>query len=93
VHIRVELDLAVTSILGTVVIGRHLGGQLRAHFHLARTKRPTEHAASHVGSTFHHNLQFKSVSTLYTPSPNMPKKSAAHRKKVDEAVRILNTTT
>jgi len=36
VHIRVELDLAVTSLLGTIVIRRHLGVQLCAHFHLAR---------------------------------------------------------
>jgi len=36
---RVELDLSVTSLLGTVVIQRHVGvgGQLCAHFHLART--------------------------------------------------------
>ena len=31
---RVELDVTVTSLLGTIVIRRHLGGQLRAHFHL-----------------------------------------------------------
>ena len=29
---RVELDVTVTSLLGTVIIRRHLGGQLRAHF-------------------------------------------------------------
>jgi hypothetical protein len=46
---RVELDLSVTSLLGTVVIRRHLGGQqLCAHFH----RDLPEHAASHVGSTF-----------------------------------------
>ena len=39
-HIRVELDLAVTSLLGTIVIRRHLGVQLRAHFHLARPWSP-----------------------------------------------------
>ena len=32
----VELDLMVTSLLGTVVIRSHLGVQLRANFHLAR---------------------------------------------------------
>ena len=45
------------------------------------------------GSTFHHNLQFKSISTLYTLYPYMLRKSAAHQKKVDSAVRVLQTTT
>jgi hypothetical protein len=45
------------------------------------------------GSTFHHYLQLNSVSTLYTPYPNMLRKSAAHQKKVDSAVRVLQTTT
>jgi len=32
--------MTVTSPTGTVLIRRHLGGQLRAQFHLARTRRP-----------------------------------------------------
>jgi hypothetical protein len=49
---RVELDLTVTSLLGTVVIRHHLGCHLGAHFHLARTSDLTEHAATRDGSTF-----------------------------------------
>ena len=38
-------------------------------------------------------MVFKSVTTLLAPLPNMSMKSAAHMKKVESAVRILDTTT
>ena len=73
----VDLDLMVTTLLGTVFIGHHLGGQLHAHFHLARTWRLTKHNTTHDGLTFHHHFQFKFVSTTwaedgYFKSPHRP---------------------
>ena len=42
---------------------------------------------------FHRNFIFNSVPTLYSVVANMPKYSAAHEKKVNTAVRLLQTTT
>ena len=49
---RVELDVTVTSLLGTVVIQRHLGGQLAPIFTYCFLSNLTTHKASHVGSAF-----------------------------------------
>ncbi len=40
VYQHVELILAIILLLGTVVILRHLGVQMWAHFQLARTYQP-----------------------------------------------------
>ena len=45
------------------------------------------------GLPFHWFFIFNSVTTLYSAIANMPKNSAAHEKKVDAAVRLLQTTT
>ena len=57
----------------------------------SRPNSPSAHQVTlqHTAWIFHHNLQFKSVSTLYRQLPNMSKNSATHPKKVEHAVQKI----
>jgi hypothetical protein len=65
---HVECDLMVTSLHGTVLIRRHLGGQVRAQTYLARTCYLTTHDATPDGSISHYHFHFKSISTIQAAS-------------------------
>jgi hypothetical protein len=65
---HVERDLTVTSLLGTVLIRRHLGGQVLAQTYLAHTCYLTTHDATPDGSISHPHFRFKSISTIQTAS-------------------------
>jgi hypothetical protein len=83
---RVELDLTVTSLCGTVVVRRHLGVQNCAIKHLLKLFFSETPYISHEGLTRLCHFIFKSVPTLYMQLLNMSKNSAAHEKKVEHAV-------
>ena len=83
---RVELDLTVTSLCGTVVVRRHLGVQNCAIKHLLKLFFSETPYISHEGLTRLCHFIFKSVPTLYMQLLNMSKNSAAHEKKVEYAV-------
>jgi hypothetical protein len=68
---HVERDLTVTSLLGTVLIRRPLGGQVHAQTYLAAHLLPETHDATLDGSISHCHFHFKSVSTLYRQLPNI----------------------
>jgi hypothetical protein len=68
---HVERDLMVTSLYGTVLIRRHLGGQVHAQTYLAHTCYLTTHDATPDSSISHCRFRFKSVSTLYRQLPNI----------------------
>ena len=47
----------------------------------------------HVQTIFHHQVGIRSVTTLVASIPNMSKDTPAYQKKVESAMRILQTTT
>jgi len=83
---RVELDLTVTSLCGSVVVRRHLGVQNCAIKYLLKLFFSEMPYISHEGLICLCHFIFKSVSTLYRQLPNMSKNSAAQEKQVKHAV-------
>jgi hypothetical protein len=65
---HIERDLMVTSLYGTVLIQRHLGGQVRAQTYLACPCYLTTHNATPDSLISHRQFHFKFVSTIQAAS-------------------------
>jgi len=84
--------VTVTSLLVTVTMRSRLAHQNCAISYLLSSGGWRFHGVSLEGLHYHRNFIFKVVATLYRSIANMPKNSAGQDKKVNAAVRFLQTT-